>query len=323
MKVSSDRPLVSAQAITNRPSERCSSMAPIPTASGAELQIPGEVTTCPVCHGESRSYGVPVGLLCRCVACKLLFRHRQPTNGELQALYAASWSAPKRNTAETGSIDSHLAAQYVRLLTEAVGRARIEGAKLLDVGAGDGTVSATLREAGAKVWAVEPYGYEYVQRQGIPVFHELDEVPTSIGFDGIILMNVLEHVQNPQVFLRQLHDRLWRGGWLFVATPNAAGLNARIFGTRWREARNKAHLHLFTPCNFEALLIKCGFSVHRRLRWRVRYDYGPLRNLAGACLRRLELDGELRYLAFKQASSRGQYLLASEPTVGIHGAVRS
>jgi SAM-dependent methyltransferase len=242
--------------------------------------------------------------LVRCANCGLLFRYPQPVSAELQALYVASWTAPVSNQAKTGSIDSDLAAQYVWHLTEAVGRTGIAGSRLLDFGAGNGTVSVALRNAGASVWAVEPYGYEHVRRQGIPVFRQFDDLPASAEFDGIVLMNVIEHVEEPWDLLRRLHSRLAIGGWLFMATPNAAGLNARVFGSSWREVRNKVHLHVFTQCSLDVLLSNCGFPVSRELRWRVRYGHGPVRNLVGGCLRRLRLDGELRCLAFKRVGGQ-------------------
>lgn len=146
---------------------------------------------------------------------------------------------------------------------------------------------------------VESCGYDHIKSKGLPVFRDTDQLDPTLKFGGIVLIDLLEHVHEPLSFVRDLRKKLADGGWMFTATPNASGLNARIFRSRWREARKPGHLCLFTPSSVETFFRNAGIIHYRRLRWFIKYERGLLPNLLVAALTQIGLDGELRYLAFK------------------------
>jgi glycosyltransferase involved in cell wall biosynthesis/2-polyprenyl-3-methyl-5-hydroxy-6-metoxy-1,4-benzoquinol methylase len=252
---------------------------------------------CPLCRNElpfTRAHGA----FRRCPDCGLLFRCPMPELQELQALYGQSWIAPGENQAETGGTSRVLAEEYSKRLACSLGRADLKGLKILEYGAGRGEFLRALERSGAEVYALEPYGKNYLEQEGIRAYASFDELPANLQFDGIVSIDVVEHELAPWTVLRRLKTFLKRGGWLYLATPNPAGLNARVLGPRWREARKPGHLLFFEPKTLSLVLQAAGFARSQRLRWNVSYGKSPLTRLKDSILSLVGLDGELRFLAF-------------------------
>lgn len=253
---------------------------------------------CPVCGGPINGLW-PTLRMWRCTDCGLLMRSPQPTEGELGDLYDESWAAPENNTRETGGTDHSLAAEYVAQLLHSLRLGSFSDVNILDFGAGRGATVAALLALGANVVAVEPYGHTYLQQRGVNTFRQLDDIPEDTRFDGVVSIDVLEHLPAPQQTITHLRRYLSDDGWLFLATPNAAGISCRLKRTKWKEVRNPGHLFLFSPHNLESLLLRAGFVRPRRLHWRVQYTTHPARRALHILLQTLAIDGELRYLAYK------------------------
>lgn len=253
---------------------------------------------CPVCDA-------PIGILWpdvamwHCTKCGLLMRNPQPTEQELNGLYGDSWIAPESNTRETGGTNLHLAEDYAVRLARSLKQADFSGMNILDFGAGRGATVDALTALGANVAAVEPFGHTFLRSRGISAYQQLDDLPEETRFDGIVSIDVIEHLPNPLETFARLERYLTEDGWLFLATPNAAGISCRLKRATWKEVRNPGHLFLFAPHNLELLLLKAGYTCPSRLHWLVQYSAHPARRALHVLLQTLAVDGELRYLAYK------------------------
>jgi SAM-dependent methyltransferase len=230
----------------------------------------------------------------------LLIRNKSISVEKLNQLYQQSWKSPVENLGETGATTPDLARQYIDQLQESLGIQSIAGLNILDFGAGRGTISILLKEFGANVCAMEPYGYEYLESQGFTVFRDLAEIPSGMRFDGVVSIDVVEHLQFPWIDLKTIRDFLAPGGWFFLSTPNQHSLNARITGSRWREATRDGHLFLFTDLSLVRMLKDLHYANVQVLRWKVRYSANPLVQMKDRILLSLGLDGELRVLAYQK-----------------------
>ena len=220
-----------------------------------------------------------------------------PTKEELDELYNNSWSTPEKATSETGGTDERLAKIYARKLAKSLQRRNFQGLRILDFGAGRGAMLKALREMGADACGVEPYGMEYLQTQGFEVYQDLSDV--SGPFNGIVMIDVFEHLHHPWLIIKDLYNMLSEGGWIYIATGNPLGLNARITQGNWREAKKAGHLVWPTPKLMEEILKWASFRNVKRLRWLVRYSNNPLKRGLHALMQLTRLDGALRYLAWK------------------------
>ena len=153
-----------------------------------------------------------------------------------------------------------------RSLIDAEGRhlpRPMEGARLLDVGCGNGDFLGVAQRAGWKGVGVEldakaaatarERGFD-VRLGGIEV---LD--PENERFDGVTLSHVIEHVHNPLEVLRACRRLLKRGGWIWLETPNIEAAGHMRYGACWRGLEPPRHLILFSHASLTHTLEKAGF----------------------------------------------------------------
>lgn len=256
--------------------------------------------TCPQCRScvaAAPHWDAPRFL--RCPECGVIFRDPFPTQTQLAEYYCDGWSAPEQRPVETGNTDAAISAQLVDALSRSLSRP-LAGVRILDFGAGRGAMSLELKKRGAEVVAVEPFGYDYLASRGITVYGDLSELPSGSRFDGVVCIEVIEHIRDPIAVLAGLRDLLAPDGWLFITTPNAAGLPAKLMGQRWREADKPGHVVFFTPITLTRALERAGFEPVCRPRWRIRFpSASPLRAAVHSALQILAIDGGLRLIAFK------------------------
>lgn len=272
-----------------------------------------EDRSCPLCREKQRlsAYWRAPDFL-RCDACGAIFRDPFPSQAALVDLYEKSWSAPKSSRAETGATDSTIAEAMADRLLLAANSTSFEGKRILDFGGGLGTMAAALRQRGADVSIVEPYGLDYLKARGFKAFRSLEELPEAETFDGVTCLEVVEHLPEPVVTLRQLSARLAPGGWLFVTTPNPEGLNAAVYGANWREARRAGHILFFSPATLKHALERSGFDRVERKRWPIRVSNRPLASRAFQYLLQTAMvDGSVRMLARKPLAAQAVTLSAT------------
>jgi SAM-dependent methyltransferase len=183
-------------------------------------------------------------------------------------------------------------------MQESLGLDSLRGIRILEIGAGKGAMALELEALGASVWAVEPYGYTELKTLGVRVVRDESELPQDARFDGIVGMQVIEHLTSPGGRLSRLRTLLVDGGWILLSTPNRNGMNARIAGGGWREAQKPSHLLLFDERSIRRLLEDAGYSGFRRLRWLHGYGRSGLRWCLPHVLQCVRLDGELTVLAY-------------------------
>jgi len=251
---------------------------------------------CPTCGGsiiEARFSNLSVW---RCARCRMMFRNPQPTEEDLSRFYSGAFRAENvlmHTTGMEGTTDA-LARQYVSHLAAKIG---IQGKKVLEFGAGLGVTCRALRASGADVTAIEPFAWRECSKSGVATYRSLEELPEGLKFDVILSLEVVEHLRSPLPTLRELRGRLLPGGWLYLATPNAASLRARLHGAHWKELAKYGHMLFYTPDTLKLALKQAGFVACARVRNHVRYGSNPGKVLAQYALQCARLEGELRYLA--------------------------
>lgn len=103
--------------------------------------------------------------------------------------------------------------------------------KVLDLAAGQGPLSYHLSQRGFDVTATEVYTDQF-KAPGVPCIKaNLNErIPfDDASFDLILAVEILEHLEAPRAFIREIHRLLRPGGRLIVSTPNIGSLQSRCF----------------------------------------------------------------------------------------------
>ena len=152
--------------------------------------------------------------------------------------------------------------------------------RVLDVGAGSGKLVRRLRQIRpCVVSGIEPssvlfetYGLESLGVEKITLPDLASRQPAS--YDVVTVLDVVEHVPEAAAFFRALASVTRRGGFVFLSTPDAAGLLARLLGRKWHHY-NAYHLTLYDRLALDEAARRSGFRVvsseHRSKR--IPLDY--------------------------------------------------
>lgn len=139
------------------------------------------------------------------------------------------------------------------------------GARLLDVGCGNGDFLVRAKSAGWDVVGVDPdpKAVAVARSRGLDVrLGSIENFTTqSQQFDGITLSHVVEHVHDPGDLLRGCHRLLKHGGWLWIETPNVESQGRRLYKSKWLPLDPPRHLVLFTLESLGRLLEQVGFRM--------------------------------------------------------------
>ncbi len=153
---------------------------------------------------------------------------------------------------------------YDHLVKLARRRSPAHPLRFLDVGCGDGLLLERSLQAGLACdgFEVSPALIQALQAKfgAQRIFSgDLGSLPAGT-YDCAFLVNVIEHLPDPQLTLQQIQRLLLPGGRVFVHAPNLGGLPARLQGRRWHHVEPLAHLYYFNHDTLAALLSKAGFS---------------------------------------------------------------
>ncbi len=151
---------------------------------------------------------------------------------------------------------------------------------VLDIGAADGSVARRLVERGCRVVGIEldaeaaRAAEEFCERVVIGDAEAIDLADAVDGdrFDVVLLLDVLEHLQDPVATLKRAAEQLSPGGRVIVSVPNVthAALRLQLLTGRFqyteRGLLDRTHLRFFDRPAVERLFSQAGLTVIDRLR---------------------------------------------------------
>lgn len=80
-------------------------------------------------------------------------------------------------------------------------------------------------------------------------------------FDVITANHVLEHIPEPQKFIREVHSKLNSKGIIVFSLPNSNGIGSKIFGKYWQGLSIPKHLVNYNKNSLKELLTNSDFEI--------------------------------------------------------------
>jgi len=145
------------------------------------------------------------------------------------------------------------------------------GTSVLDIGSGPGGIAGELVKKGCRVAVVDQFLPTHDVDPGVVVLtQDLDQEPTFDvrGYDYLLLLDVIEHLKSPDLFLERLRTQFdYAPRTLILTTPNIAFGIQRVmllfgqFNYGKAGILDRTHTRLFTFRSLKQLLDDAGFRI--------------------------------------------------------------
>lgn len=255
------------------------SLARPPRGSGAPLKM--VPVTCDICGptpvepvgvGEDFEYWTSPDsfLAVQCTQCGLVFLDPRPDISELGRIYPPGYHAFDFSEERFGLVHRMRERFEARRLLRWT-RGLPPGARIVDVGCGDGFHLDLLRRFGHPTWeleGVEPdsRAARVAQDRGLRIHGSTlaDARLEADSVDLVLLVQTIEHVPDPRNLLSQIAHVLRPGGRLVVVTDNIGSPDFRLFRSRhWGGWHFPRHWHLYSRDTLARTGHASGLEVDR------------------------------------------------------------
>ncbi len=163
-------------------------------------------------------------------------------------------------------------------------------AKVLDIGPANGLFMVLLRELGfdrVDGLEISPHFRDVLNQKSLRA--QAGDIVSGEGladldppYDVVVLMEVLEHLEDPDNALRHARELLAPDGRLFLMVPMRDCIFdrvRRVVGGKSRREQvieiDETHLHAFAPGDIRGLLERAGFELSTLRRVSMQPPYAP------------------------------------------------
>jgi SAM-dependent methyltransferase len=204
----------------------------------------------------------------RCRRCSHVYLNPRPAAADLGVIYPSNYYT----LAGTGGLVRRMQRVWegrkVATYRDALGPGK---RRILDVGCGDGRFLQVLHDFGPEEWELvgvdfDPSAVERCRERGFSAHQgRVEDFTAEDGtFDAVVMLQLIEHVENPAVIAERVFSLLRPGGLFVVETPNLAGWDYRIFKRRWWGLYHfPRHFNLFSTASLTRMLEGAGFVIDR------------------------------------------------------------
>lgn len=225
-------------------------------------------TGCPACHGidvphvlnhQSLDYR-------RCEDCEMLYISPAPTEAQhldyvLHSTAMAYWRDNMPEEMKKSRRPMYV--DRVEFVLSMLDRLGIEPKTCLEIGAGNGEFAEELSERVSldRLCLLEPQEINidlpntHTIRAGFDALETIDET-----FDFVVAFELIEHLLEPDTFLKLLRRVLKPGAPLILSTPNEKSVETRTLGTASSNILFD-HVRLYNPDAMTRMLARNGFEV--------------------------------------------------------------
>lgn len=215
--------------------------------------------------------------ICKCLNCGLIFARKDEQEISNQVEVYNNYYKE-----ETGSRFSNIVEFVVKVFrfmrAYKIHSLNTKSKSILDIGSGRGWVLYFLkkyfnydRAVGTQI-AINAYKFSKEKLQLEIYNKDFLELSFDKKFDIVSILHVLEHIENPELYIEKIYDSLESHGLLFIEVPNYNSWARILTGKHWLALDLKHHLFFFTPESLTKLLHKYNFKVKELNTFSLEYS---------------------------------------------------
>jgi 2-polyprenyl-3-methyl-5-hydroxy-6-metoxy-1,4-benzoquinol methylase len=204
---------------------------------------------CPICHERPSTPFLAKNelQLVRCTACTMIYANPVPEAMATGGFYddaGGEYLAPDKLEADYAKVRFE---RELRLF-----RTHCPRGSVLDVGCSSGAFLHQLNQRHPGDYQilgtdVSTAPLNHAEKMGVPVARgNFPDASFDAQFDAITFWATIEHLFEPQPFLKKAAALLKPGGLCFILVPNMRSLAVRLLGAKYRYIFSE-HLNYFTP----------------------------------------------------------------------------
>lgn len=224
---------------------------------------------CPLCQSKKaklafRKFNYSIF---NCGLCKSLYVYPSPSSLELEHFYKKTEGEQLSTVCWTDTPDSHKHVWEIwKQALEQIENCCDRGS-LLDIGCGTGQFLAFAKKLGwSDLTGIElvPEVADKARQLSGAVIHNCDLLSAYLpaqSFSGIILWDIVEHLNNIQAVLEESFRLLKPGGVIFIGTVHLHGFSMRLLQQNALTLNPPEHLIFFTQKGMSRVLKTAGFKA--------------------------------------------------------------
>lgn len=236
---------------------------------------------CPAClsvafgsdriRSSDRPMSVPGLEHSRCLECNTVYLNPLPTEKELSEFYACNQTEEAVQEIAISSAKRVLEPDRRKYFFDNRVQPLLDyipsNATIFDIGCGVGAFVHAMTEAGFDAKGCDlssrsiAAGLEILKLHGRIFIGDNYALPSQ-QFDCLTLWTVIEHLLNPEDYLKYLRtNRLSASGFLLVEFPTTDSLMFEYLGEHFKWIMPPYHINLFSQKGMRTMLDRCGYDV--------------------------------------------------------------
>lgn len=249
-----------------------------------------QISNCPVCHAdkfrnfikcEDFTVSHEQFNIVQCEACKFRFTNPIPELNNLGDYYESENYISHSNTSKDLISKLYQIARKGAIRKKhALVKSRVTGNDWLDIGCGTGDFMRYCKYTGLNIKGIEPSEKARsfaIQEYGLTIYDEAKIYEfKKESFNAISMWHVLEHVYPLQERVQKIINLLKPGGKAFIAVPNCASLDAKIYKEHWAAYDVPRHLYHFRQDQMKQLWKTNGAELEEILPMKLDSYYVSL-----------------------------------------------
>ncbi len=221
---------------------------------------------CPICESDTVKFKLEKSQynINKCSNCEAEFVYPQPEESELIEVYEDHEYHSKDRYNINQKIERFNPIWMQRL--KHIFSLGYKGGSLLDIGCATGIFLKIAHKNGWEVTGLEKsqnaadIAAEYLGKDNIFNTDLMDFSPI-MKFDVVTLWALIEHVRNPMIYFKKIHELLQPNGLVGLSTPNVGSLSRFMLNKHWRYYIPPEHIIYFNKKSLAVLFELTGFKI--------------------------------------------------------------